>query len=808
MRNSMNGKMFIALLLCVFLSEGSHVVQITKSVRNQTNPAIYSSAVVWEDDRNGNWDIYGYTILSQEEFPITINGSNQYDPAIYENYVVWMDERNGNYDIYGYNIMTQEEFPLIVNESSQINPAVYKDYVVWQDYRNGNWDIYGFNLLTGTEFPITTNGSNQTNPAIYETMVVWQDYRNGNWDIYEYDLLTFEETQITTNANNQTNPAVHRDVIVWEDDRNGNYDIYGYTRLQEVQITADQSNQTNPAVYSSTVVWEDDRNGNYDIYKYDLSTQEEFQITTDSYDQRNPAIYGTIIVWEDGRQGNTDIYGFNLPMTSVFTLTVTVIDTDGNPISKASVTLGPYTGLTDETGVAAITNIAGGSYTLTVSAAGYQGYTQLLSITGNETVIITLERETSEPGAQVSVAVTVKDTVQNPVSGATVTLVGPSTYTGITDTQGDVAFFNVVSGSYTLSVSAKGYQDWAQPVEVTTDDIISITLVSNLSVTITAQTASEKPVPGAPVAMTGPATYTDTADAQGKVTFSHVVHGTYTLTVSHPDYGTYTDSAFQVTTNDITTVVKLNPEMGFIHGTVHWDTVETPAKNVAVRIYDQAIGVLQKEVTTDFEGRFIVEVPNAKKYYIIVEDFVEQKYVGISPTNSLARGALTLIIDSECRVKGVVINEAGEEIAGADITLKDTKDQVRAQGTTDSSGLFTIKVTPGTYSIEIAQQGYLLSTQTFTVSHKEIYNLGTVTLKKKPEPRIDVPEESPPVETPELPSKSLMVPVLITLGTCILVVVIVVIRAKNRSDLAKTVLISVFTGIIAIIAMWILFQIG
>ena len=813
LKSRSGGALVILLLVCVSFSDCSRANQITEDTRNQMDPALYGDIVVWEDDRNANWDIYGYNLAASQEFQVTTNTHNQYDPEVYSGIVVWMDERNGNYDIYGFNLSTYQEFQIAANESNQINPAIYGDIVVWQDWRNGNWDIYGFNLQTKEEFQITTNESNQTNPALHSNTVVWQDYRNGNWDIYGFNLQTKEEFQVTTDTRNQENPAIYNDIIVWEDNRNNNTDIYGFNRSlsQEFQITTHKSNQLNPDISGTIIVWEDDRSGTPNIYRYDLSTSQESPVETAPALQQNPAIYSTVIIWEDYRNGNYDIFisGYTLSVT-LFTLTVTVTDSAGNPISGATVTLGPSAVVTNEAGVAVITDIASGSYMLAVTAPGFQVHTRSLYIADSAAVAVTLIESSSESesGQLFSVAVTVKDTLQNPIPGAVATLAGPSTYTGTTDAQGDTVFHSVTSGSYTLSVSAEGYQEWVEPVEVTEDKIIAVTLGSNVSVTITAHNASGNPVAGAVVMLRGPKTYTEQTDSQGKAVFTDVVHGVYLMTVSHSEYGTYTEPAFQITSS-VTTVVKLNPEMGFIHGTVYWDTTDTLAKDVVVRIYDQTTSVLEKNVVTDFEGRFTAEVPKTKRYYIIVEDFSDQRYIGISPVNSLDRGDLTLIIDSQCRIKGVVLDEEGKEISGALVVVKDIKEQETARGETDSSGLFTIQITPGTYSVEISAPLYQVFTQTFTVSHKEIHNFGQVTLKKKPEARIDVGEEKPPVETVKPPtSEPLMIPVLITLSVCIVLLIALIIWEKNRSDFMKNALISVLAGIISIIVVWILFEIG
>jgi beta propeller repeat protein len=151
-------KGMLALALVAWISSVgcSHHWCITED--NQSNPAIYGDIVVWEDERNGDDDIYGYNLEMGKEVRITTDPYDQSDPAIYGDYVVWTDRRNGNADIYGYTLSTQEEFQITKDPSNQQDPAIHSDIVVWTDKRNGNDDIYGFNLETGETFRITEDG--------------------------------------------------------------------------------------------------------------------------------------------------------------------------------------------------------------------------------------------------------------------------------------------------------------------------------------------------------------------------------------------------------------------------------------------------------------------------------------------------------------------------------------------------------------------------------------------------------------------------------------------------------------------------
>ncbi|KYK34079.1 MAG: hypothetical protein AYK18_14610 [Theionarchaea archaeon DG-70] len=308
--------------------------QITTNPNIQQFPGIYGDIVVWQDDRNGNYDIYGYNLFTEEEFQITTDKDNQEMPAIFSNIVVWQDDRNGNYDIYGYNLSTKEEFQITVGLSDQKIPAIHKNIVVWKD----NWDICGYNLTTKEKFQISGFASTKEAPAIYGDIVVWQDDRNANYDIYGINLLTYEELQIATNIYDQLGPEIYENFVIWTDERNGNWDIYGYNLLtkEEFQITTGPSDQEAPAICGDIVIWADERNGNYDIFGYNLSAGREFYITTNPSDQGSPTIYGDIVVWADYRNGNLDIYGYILSKILPPPTSTTI---SNNPIFALIITL-------------------------------------------------------------------------------------------------------------------------------------------------------------------------------------------------------------------------------------------------------------------------------------------------------------------------------------------------------------------------------------------------------------------------------------------------------------------------------------
>ncbi|MFA5021464.1 MAG: prepilin-type N-terminal cleavage/methylation domain-containing protein [Patescibacteria group bacterium] len=176
--------------------------------------------VVWEDYQIDNYDIFiqkidpNGNIVWPNDIRINTNaGGNQNNPVVKidnENniYIFWEDDRNGDNDIYGQkydsagNVLWPNGDQAISSHSGSVqeNPRAALDssgniFVVWQDIRNGDTDIYTqkINSAGTTQWPndirINANTTgDQKNPGIIinqagNLVVTWQDNRSGNYDI-------------------------------------------------------------------------------------------------------------------------------------------------------------------------------------------------------------------------------------------------------------------------------------------------------------------------------------------------------------------------------------------------------------------------------------------------------------------------------------------------------------------------------------------------------------------------------------------------------------------------------------------------
>lgn len=308
------------------------------------------------------WPVNGILIYDSD--------STQADPWIIHDgsggvYYAWDDNRNGNYDIYMQrvdstgNLLWNLQGIIICDvQGHQLGVRVIEDGIggailCWIDARGGDdFNLYAQrvdengNLQWGTGVVVCDIAGSQFNAVTISdqnqgVVVVWQDCRSSDNDIYAQRLDSLgNQCWISTGLPLCTSPGQQYEptladlgngyfIILWEDRRNGNYDIYGqifdttgnlYWESNGKQLISFNSHQFQPevAVVNDShfvIVWEDCRNGDIDIdlyaQKFDwqgvalwdpsgvelgigLDYQRDAQLVADGTD-------GLFICWEDAR---------------------------------------------------------------------------------------------------------------------------------------------------------------------------------------------------------------------------------------------------------------------------------------------------------------------------------------------------------------------------------------------------------------------------------------------------------------------------------------------------------------------------
>jgi beta propeller repeat protein len=309
-----------------FASAEPNSFPICTASGTQGEPAIDGDIVVWQDNRNGNYDIYGKDLYTGDEIVICTNSADQFAPKISGNIVVWQDLRNcpsgysGVTNIYGYDLSTEQEFPILVNPNIDYedvdidgNILVYHKHPI-----SGPYYLCSYDLKSGTELVIADW---VTISAISGNIVVYLDGSS----VYSYNLTT--HNRFTICSGTAAHPvSISGDIVAWTDIRNcpGEQDIYGYNLKLEEEFpistgTTPYNTRFNANVGGNFVVYEvyfvSNESGPRDIYGYNMFTRKEFAICTYNESQTNPAVSGSIVVWQDCRNDDLgDIYGAELPI--------------------------------------------------------------------------------------------------------------------------------------------------------------------------------------------------------------------------------------------------------------------------------------------------------------------------------------------------------------------------------------------------------------------------------------------------------------------------------------------------------------
>ena len=187
---------------------------VVNTTADERNPDIYlpsrysddPNVIVWQqrENRSDEWDIH-YMIFREYTsgelwFGRNIGREregNQINPSVHGEKIVYQDDRNGNWDIYVYDKNMGEEIRVTFDENEQILPKIYDNIVVWQDNRNGNWDIYMHDLSIGVTTAVTNSSNPEVRPNVNHRWIVWYEETNdGLWHLWAYDVSTGLKKQV------------------------------------------------------------------------------------------------------------------------------------------------------------------------------------------------------------------------------------------------------------------------------------------------------------------------------------------------------------------------------------------------------------------------------------------------------------------------------------------------------------------------------------------------------------------------------------------------------------------------------------
>ena len=298
--------------------------------------------VVWQDQRAGNWDIWGRKLTddpaAQSPSVELAGGSlNQQRPRTDGKYVVWEDRQaDGTWDVWALDLETPGAQPFAVTAThfaNERNPVVELPYVVYQSQPVGDpdapWQLYVSHLVDGGATRIEATGYDQHDPDIDDGRVVWTDHRDvGNGEIYIVELDAtppLESRRLTNDAGGQFHPSIDDGWVIWSDNRTGlQLDLYGH-HLEtgvETQLTDTTHNETRPFAEGGWIAYIDDDVGGVtdtNVRLLNLANRASVQLTSTVSQKQSPSLAGGRVMWTDDEGGTSHVRLGEMPtMQTVF----------------------------------------------------------------------------------------------------------------------------------------------------------------------------------------------------------------------------------------------------------------------------------------------------------------------------------------------------------------------------------------------------------------------------------------------------------------------------------------------------------
>ena len=161
----------------------------------------------------------------------------------------------------------------------------------------------------------------------------------------------------------------------------------------------------------------------------------------------------------------SNVYFYRFPNTPLVTYSMSgTIHSESNSgpvLSGATVSIAGMTATTDINGTFSITGIPAGTYAFSVSASGYDTYTNSAYYVGSDQA--DLDFYLTQPAVTYSMSGTIhSESNSGPaLSGATVSIAG---MTATTNSSGQFSITGIPAGMYALSVSKSGYDSYSNPI--------------------------------------------------------------------------------------------------------------------------------------------------------------------------------------------------------------------------------------------------------------------------------------------------------------------------------------------------------
>jgi len=235
-------------------------------------------------------------IWPKQDRAVCKGSGQQMYPVISGDLVVWQDNRNGNFDVYVKDLKSGNETKL-TGDGDQVYPDVSGNLIAWEDDKTGDIAYYLWDKKWGKTYP---RPGLQTSPVVSGKYIAYVDGTGTDTSIRKLDTSSWKDELVQAGPG-QVKPSMDKR-LVWLNAETGRPRSVPVTSGQTSVVCRAPGDQSHPVVGGNDQVgyyaaWMDNRTGNPDIYIYSLAQEIELPIAASPYEDMYPDINGNIVSW-------------------------------------------------------------------------------------------------------------------------------------------------------------------------------------------------------------------------------------------------------------------------------------------------------------------------------------------------------------------------------------------------------------------------------------------------------------------------------------------------------------------------------
>lgn len=409
-----------------------------------------------------------------------------------------------------------------------------------------------------------------------------------------------------------------------------------------------------------------------------------------------------------------------------------VLDEHDQPVAGAEVWISSAprrTATTDTDGSFSFDKLLGREYAIGARAGDRIGGPLTTKVTaGGEPVVIRLRA-----GAQLVVTVRAADGDQ-PIAGATVTLLEGGEPTETTDGDGHATFRGVGDGYTSVTAVAPGYGPANGSVMIgKTQRLAEVAVWLSPGAAVSGVVVDERgaPIKDAKVTASDVSLGWDpargrgqapiTTDGKGAFTIPALAAGSYRVNAADETHAPAASEPFTVDGVNPTTGIKVVMPAGAHLAGVVVDSAGQPAAYATVKLSgsEAAADTVYRQAAADERGQFSIDALPRREVKVRAESETAASAVASVDLAAVPeKKDLRLLLDQEGAISGVVVDGAGEPVAEASVSaVVDFLADDRKRGdftlasstatTTDGGGRFTLRgLEDGSYRLAASREGH------------------------------------------------------------------------------------------------------